>query len=332
MARHRSQPREWSQPGWLEATSSWIRDEVERLGQGPVRSVEQVRDWALSCVLRVQGEGGTWYLKAVPPAFDREPLVMTRLAGLRPGRLPAVVAHDPVGRRHLMPECPGVQLSSIGRLDAWIAACKAYARLQIAGIDHLGDLADLGCPQRSLAELAASVDSLLADQELLQVDEPGGLSERQVELLRARAPELKLACEQLSESPVPSSIDHSDLWQDNILVGDDGPVFLDWTDASLTHPFLSLLPLFVSADRGRQLAGFPDARERLRDAYLGPWRELLPRARLRSVFETALHQAAHYQRLILPLARAEPSVREYSPLYLRTLLERREAAGPDDGK
>jgi hypothetical protein len=314
---------DWSHPGWLTDTEAWLRGELRRLGEGEVRSIEQLRVWEFSCLLRIHGTRGSWYLKAVPPEFAREPVIMAWLSGLRPLDVPPVVAHDSVHRRYIMPECRGTKLAEIGDLAAWEATLERYARLQIACINRVGELAELGCPQRSLSGLARYVDTLLADEAALLVGEQGGLTSAEVASLRARAPALKAACRELERSGIPISIEHGDLWDANVIVGDTGPVFLDWTDASLTHPFLSLLPLFTSDGPDRQLAHVPDVRTRLRDAYLDPWRELLPGADLASIFElaetaAALHHAANYHGSILLISTGH-GAGELLPFFLKTL-------------
>ena len=81
----------------------------------------------------------------------------------------------------------------------------------------------------------------------------------------------------------------------------DAPVFLDWSDGSITHPFLSAASILL--DRGASVAGCDDEAV----AYLGPWlatgqvtptggREALSLARI----VLPLHLAALYAERILP--------------------------------
>ena len=79
--------------------------------------------------------------------------------------------------------------------------------------------------------------------------------------LRARIPALVDACHALAASGVPDSLEHGDLTADEVILGEMGPVFLDWSDGSITHPFLSAASLL--ADR-------TDDDDRA-EAYLGPW-------------------------------------------------------------
>src|SRR5262245_16498895 len=108
-----------------------------------------------------------------------------------------------------------------------------------------------------------------------------------------------------------------------------GPVLIDWEDAAVAHPFFSPALLRLSLHYTEALAAVPDARARIRDAYLRPWAERGPLAswpaeRLGRTFELAqrvalLHYAAMFRR---GMWRVETSweVRAFPPLFLRHLL------------
>ena len=49
-------------------------------------------------------------------------------------------------------------------------------------------------------------------------------------------------CERLAASPLPPSLDHNDLHERNVLVGEDGGVrYYDWGDSVVAHPFAAML-------------------------------------------------------------------------------------------
>jgi hypothetical protein len=83
---------------------------------------------------------------------------------------------------------------------------------------------------------------------------------------------------------VPASLDHSDLHDGQVFVGDGGRfVFFDWADASIGHPFTSLLVMFRLVARRFG----PIKLDRLRDAYLEPWTVDHPAAELRACVDVA---------------------------------------------
>jgi hypothetical protein len=95
-------------------------------------------------------------------------------------------------------------------------------------------------------------------------------------------------------------------------------VFYDWTDGCVSVPLFSLGPFLERVD--------PPERPRLRDAYLEPWTEHLPRARLTEAVELAgflclLHLAVSYRGI----ARATEERQRWQvgpafPAYVRELL------------
>jgi hypothetical protein len=98
-----------------------------------------------------------------------------------------------------------------------------------------------------------------------------------------------------------------------------GPVFLDWSDGSITHPFLSAAALLGSRRTGRS------ARD-LEDAYLGPWlaaravsledgRQALELARI----VLPLHVAALFRDRILPALGQRWELERVVPDALRTI-------------
>ena len=72
---------------------------------------------------------------------------------------------------------------------------------------------------------------------------------------------------------------HDDLHDGNVFAGADGYRFFDWGDASVAHPFGTLLVTLRSIAARRGLAADDDpALARLRDAYLEPWTDRYDRA------------------------------------------------------
>jgi hypothetical protein len=87
---------------------------------------------------------------------------------------------------------------------------------------------------------------------------------------------------------VPPSVQHDDLHDANVFVADGRHRFFDWGDASVAHPFLSLLvPLRVAAQRWGCRTGTASLL-RLRDAYLEPWSAYGSPAELREQCAVAL--------------------------------------------
>ena len=180
-------------------------------------------------------------------------------------------------------------------------------------------LAIAGVAPVSIRTLADAVPRLMDDDDVLGPGNSEGLTRAEVTALRARIPILVDACHELADSGVPDSLEHGDLTADEVILGEMGPVFLDWSDGSITHPFLSGASLLADGVAGGDGAG----------AYLGPWlaagivTEAAGQAALANAATVLpLHLAALYADRILPAlggdARTDPKVIR----ALRTLIER----------
>lgn len=282
--------------------------------------IREVRSWARAVVVTFETDRGWLWGKVVPEVFAHEVAVTILLADVDPGSVPAVVAADPAHGRIITEHVDGPPLSTLrDRPDAWAATLSRLAEIQRVVAAEPTALAIAGVAAAPVTALADAIARLMDDDELLRTEQPGGLSAAEVADLRARIPELTDACNALAASRVPDSLEHGDLTADEVILGEMGPVFLDWSDGSITHPFLSAASLLANdmADNDRA------------EAYLGPWlaagivtddtgRETLGLAQT----VLPLHVAALYADRVLPAlgsgSRSDPKVIR----ALRTLVKR----------
>jgi hypothetical protein len=177
----------------------------------------------------------------------------------------------------------------------------AYGTLQRESAKHLDALVAAGCIDRGLDVLATQIDALIADpttQSALTADEHAELG--------ALAPTLKARCAEVAAYQLPATLLHGDLHLGNITVQKGDYIFFDWTDASISLPFLDLFQLYFEFELNEE-------RARWRDAYLALWTEYESPGRVREAWELAkplcaLHHAISYLTIvnhIEPLARDE---------------------------
>lgn len=300
--------------------TTWIDDRLGDAGVHRRGAIASVRAWPRANLVTFETDRGRMWAKSVPEIFSHEVRVTLLLADLDPGCVPPVVGADPAGGRIITEHVDGPALSSlVDRPDAWAAALSRLAEIQRVLAAEPTALAIAGVVAAPVGGLAGAVPRLLDDDGLLGSGQPDGLSAAESAELRARTPALVDACHALAASGVPDSLEHGDLAADEVILGEMGPVFLDWSDGSITHPFLSAAALLAD---GADDAG-------LAEAYLGPWlatgivNERGGRAALdlaRTVLP--LHIAALYADRILPAlgagARSDPAVIR----ALRSLLAR----------
>jgi hypothetical protein len=250
--------------------TAWIDERVERTGDVELMLA---RPW--SAIVRVPtAEGDAWF-KENAPASAYEPALTELLAETRPDALPDTIAWE--GPRILTKDA-GPRLRNV--LDAgatepsWKEILPLYAELQIGFMDVAERALDLGTPD----------------------DRPELLPERYAALGGDRLDVVRAAAERLAGS-LPPTVAHMEAHDGNIFVRDGEPVFIDWAEAVVTHPFVGPLLLLRSAtDRLGYEPGSPEV-DRLRDLYLEPFANFAPPAELRQLFADGY--------LLFPISRAD---------------------------
>lgn len=303
----------WASPGWWPALVDWIR----AASRAPVAAVEQVRAWDLSTVARVRlADGGTLYYKAVPRGFGAEPALTEWLARRMPGRVPAVLARDPDHRGMLLATCAGERLDTTGSLAAWERVARVYGEVQRASASDRAALVELGVPHRPLAELPAAWERLLADAACLKPGSHADLTDDEIAGLRALGG--ARVAEWVLRLGAHEALEHGDFHSGNAFVAGDAVAVIDWTDAAVTHPFLSLATFMRSICHEPRLGA--DAAARVARAYLDAWGaadvDLAALARVGAVF-----QAVHHRERLVPLIHRYDEIRTGVPAYARAVLK-----------
>ena len=236
----------------------WIRAAVEPTG--PIEIVH-VQPW--STVLRVPtAEGPVWF-KAIAPGLRHEVALHRLLAARRPDVVPEPVAAD-ADRGWLLLRDAGTRLRELVQEerspDRWRGVLTRYAELQLAVAPDAEELLALGVPDLRLATLPDRYARLAGELGDVRV--------------RAAVPRVRELCEELAGYGIPETVQHDDLHDGNVFVGADGGTrIVDWGDAVVSHPFLTLS---VTLEGVLQWGLDDDAEPSVdtapfRDAYLQPY-------------------------------------------------------------
>ncbi len=242
---------------WL-AVEEWIRVHAE-----PVGTIETVQERPWATVLRVPLAAGVAWFKACAPVQAFEPRLTADLYARWPDRVAEVLGYDEE-RAWLLLADAGRPVGAFGNPpEAWLAALPLYAELQLGEAAYAREHLVRGVPDLRLETLPARYD------ELLQLDLP--LEREETRQLRDFAPRLLELCDELATYDVPETIQHDDLHHANLYAHGSCVRVLDWGDASISHPFASLVVTFRFLEKRAQLAPDDPWFARLRDAYLEPW-------------------------------------------------------------
>lgn len=237
---------------------AWIRETVEPTG--PFELVKE-RPWAT--VLRLPTRQGTVYFKACRPIQAFEPAMSAALAQRSPDLVGEVLAFD-LDRSWLLTADAGVAIGELGNPpERWAEVLPRYAELQRRETSHVDEHLALGVPDLRLAALPPQFDELLARDLPLPEDE--------IAAARTLRSDLETLTGELAGAGVGPSVEHADLHLRSVFDLGGHLRVLDWGDASIGHPFASLLVTFASLRDANGLAPDDPWFRMLRDAYLEPW-------------------------------------------------------------
>jgi hypothetical protein len=234
---------------------AWVRTHLR-----PAGPLELVHDTPWSRVWRVPlpGDAAAWF-KACAPVQAFEPRLTAALYRRWPDRIVEVIAHDEE-RAWLLLSDGGTPVGAFGNSpDAWAAALPLYAELQQGEVAHAGEHLDGGVTDRRLVRLPELYDDMVGRELPLAPEEH--------DVLRRFAPSFARLCAELAGREIPETIQHDDLHIGNVYAKDDRMLILDWGDASVAHPFFSLVVTFQFLEDVNRLEPGDPAFARLRDAY-----------------------------------------------------------------
>ncbi len=306
-------PPPWADPAWSAEADAWVASRLERIGArvtGPAET--RTRPW--SAVRHVPTTRGMVHLKATASAMADDAVLSPLLAGLRPDLVLAPLAVEP-GRRWMLLPDGGARLrdarSGAGWVATWMALLPRYAELQIATRPLVAELLTAGALDRRLDRLPALIEDLLADDVALGAGGPDGLTDAEIRALLALMPRLRAACGRLRDSGLGDTIQHDDLHDGNVVIGERSAHIIDWGDAAVAHPLGTLL---VTLNSAADHLGLPDDApdvSRLADAYFEPWTVYLAADRLRALMPLARWTAMVGRALTWQVALRHATVSEW---------------------
>jgi hypothetical protein len=169
-----------------------------------------------------------------------------------------------------------------------MAIVPHYAELQIGLMPHSDEVLLAGIPDMRPEHMPRRFDGALDVAAEVAREHPVERDSGLLASIAAYRSTFVGMCERLSRSPVPPTLDHSDLHPNNILPSIDGtPRFYDWGDSVLAHPFSSMLVFMrFAVDVINSTPDDPRMLE-LRDAYLRAFSAYGPHADLVETLEDA---------------------------------------------
>lgn len=321
----------WNEPGWPSEVSAWLSYQMETIGEGLVGELGEPRIRPWSVVIQVPTSIGSLYFKASAPALKHEAAVTHELAERFPDCIPHVYASDRA-RGWLLMASGHERLREVLRggpdLRRWDRCLRRYSALQSDLAGRVDELIAIGVPDRRLAVLPTLLETLLEDSSAMPGDGEASLTSAELAWLHDFRSALEPTIQRLGSFGVPSSLDHGDFHDGNILVRDQDYLFFDWGDCGVTHPFISMRTVLVSFENTLGLSEDSASTQALVASYLEAWSADLDQPLLAEALDLSLRLspivAAHRWQLALHAVPSQEA-RRYSypvPELLRELIER----------
>ena len=273
----------WTSKAFIEEARVWVATQLAPRGSRLTGGWGQPHTRVWSSTIRFETTEGRVWFKVNGSGTAYESGLVALLGELCPGLAPDVIAYDPA-RAWSLTRDGGRMLRSIVASDElwtyWARLLPRYAEAQLGLAEQSTRLLSSGIPHLTPIGLRLEYRRLLAELAV-QPAEDGGLTTEQISALERLLPTYDDWCAELAASPVPNSLQHDDLHSNNVcwpgkVDGLSSVRIIDWGDASVGHPFGTMLATLnsIAAHAGVLPGDNPmdDPRVlRIRDAYLEPF-------------------------------------------------------------
>lgn len=319
----------WEAADWTREVETWIGRVLARHGIVAGGRVEFLHKRPWAAFARIPTAAGPIYFKAPAPPFFEAPL--TQLLGrLQPQHTVNLLAiHEERG--WLLSADSGITVRAAdptaGQVEHWVRLLPLYAEFQIEMVDHLTEILATGIFDRRLTRLPSLFTQLMETEDDLRIGLEDGLSAEEAARLRAAETRVGQMCSELDAFNLPESLTHEEVHDANVLVDREQYLFTDWSDASVSHPFISMLVTLRAAAHRLKLPEDGPELDRLRDAYLEPWTRFESRPRLDRALKLAyslgmLNRALSWHQGMAGLAaRHREPYSDYVPGWLQDFLQ-----------
>lgn len=262
-------PQPFARLGWIAKLQDWIKKVPgpRCMELGGFRQLNGCETFAL--VRFDTSEEPVWFKAVGAPNLHEFPITLA-LSAYFPNNLPRIIASNKSLNGWLMDSGGRSRLRDRAELDSWIKAVHGLATLQAQSIDKTQSLLRAGCRDLRIELLASLVDpffeviaALMKKQTKIR---PSPLTEEE---LFAISFGVKEALQSLQEIGIPNALGHSDFNPGNIVTDGNDCVFLDWAEAHVGQPVLTLE--YLMAHLRKDFPTLVEQESVLRQEYIQSW-------------------------------------------------------------
>jgi hypothetical protein len=236
--------------GWIDQAIAWVEAETGRKLSSK-RYIEQYNaGGGFSLIRFCMEDGRKYWLKATAEPNAHEPSITAFLSKLCGSYLPEFVSSKPEWNAWLMSgdatcvkAIPSDPLELFPLLED---AVESMAKLQMKTLGYNLDLLSVGAFdqgllafQRHSTELFDYIEEAMSLQVSTKVPR---LEKKRIKEIHAIFEDV---CSYMEELDLPDTIVHGDLNRGNILIGHGHCQFIDWCEANVANPLISLQHLLL---------------------------------------------------------------------------------------
>jgi hypothetical protein len=254
--------------GWLGDLYQKAHIPFDRTSFALVKQLNQGINFSL---LRLQdAEGHPVWFKSVGKPNQREYSISLKLSQRFPKFLPKIVAEIPEWNGWIMEEVLGTPLNESEGMRSSEQALAALALMQKEMARETAVLSELGALDWTSARISALSEPFFSEAHLAMQAQTSTRSkpipDNDLDQLNR---DMDSALSAFNDSGIPDTLVHGDIGHGNIIATANGPIFLDWAETCIGHPFLSAEHLLADLARSQPL--FSEARAILRAHYVSHW-------------------------------------------------------------
>lgn len=305
--------------GWIDTLLTKLDATQDRSSKPIIRQLNQGTDF---CLLSLTYAGGRklWF-KAVGEPNTHEYTLTRELARRFPTYLPKILATIPEWNAWVMEDVEGVPLNESADVHVCEGALTALAVMQKEVAADAASLSALGAKDWKFSRIAAlSKAFFLEAKRAMQAQTSSNATPlSNSDLFRLKC-DIDVALEEFMYSNIPDTLLHCDIGHGNIIATSRGPVFLDWAETAIGHPYLTAEHLLADFTRLNNVS--TKRQSALRRSYSTHWKGYLESRKLDTVTALAPSVAAFvYALMAWDANRNRPDPTRAWPL-IRSMLRR----------
>lgn len=284
----------FGQPGWLGIVTEWVEAQAATIHLRLTHNFLQLNASPTFSLIRFETDGPNLWFKAVGEPNVREYPITLALAKSVPEYIPTVIAAHSDWNAWLAIEAEGTHLGADSTAEDWVTVINSLTNLQIAALGHARAVLEYGARDARPVVLDGLVDGFFEEAAVFLEEHQSICTDPfpRNEMLRL-AGEIRRCLDLLQSCCLPNVLGHFDFSPTNILISGQRCVFLDWAEACIGTPTLTLVGALETFEACNNHSS--EARRVLISQFIKGW----------SAFEstTAITQAIEVSPLIAPFAR-----------------------------